>query len=66
MAQSKVEESSVFAAPATLILKCQRCGSHFEQDFEELVCWQCIAWAELLEQQDSYAHVVRGGRGGRG
>lgn len=56
----------MFAAPATLILKCQRCGSHFEQDFEELVCWQCIAWAELLEQQDSYAHVVRGGRGGRG
>jgi uncharacterized metal-binding protein YceD (DUF177 family) len=50
---------------ATLILQCQRCHSHFEQDFEEVLCWQCVQWAELLEQRDSYAHVVRGARGGR-
>ena len=46
-------------APATLILQCKRCGSHFEQDYEETLCWQCIAWAELLEQRDSYADAVR-------
>lgn len=55
------------AAPeqATQILKCKRCGSHFEQDFEELLCWQCVLWIELLEQRDAYAHAVRGSRGGR-
>jgi hypothetical protein len=59
------EPTSTTPSTATLILKCQRCGSHFEQDFEELLCWQCVAWAELLEQRDSYADAVHASRGGR-
>ena len=61
-------------SPAIEIRKCMGCGSHFgsprsseptEDPAGGLRCPVCLEWAELHERRISYAHGVRGQRGGR-
>lgn len=37
------------AQPATQVRICAKCRSHFPSDFEERLCPNCVAWAELYE-----------------
>jgi hypothetical protein len=50
---------------STLIQRCTRCGSHFEQDFEETRCANCVAWAELYAETMASIRAANRERGGR-